>query len=104
MSLSVRLPNAKQKKRVAARAIACCLLLILPSCKLPTLRPAELGLGLPAELPPMASGSLYLLKNVARTVLRNPPIEPNMSSTALASYPLCTMQFAHFGLPLSVPY
>ena len=49
------------------------------------------------------SGSLYLSNKVARTVAAKPLSDPNVSFTALASYPLCTMQFAHLGLPLSVP-
>src|SRR5208282_2630438 len=35
--------------------------------------------------PPIASGSLYLLNSVARTVARKPPTELNVSLTALAS-------------------
>src|SRR5664280_897699 len=51
-----------------------------------------------------ASSSLYLLEKVARTVPRKPRSEPKVSCTAEASYPLCTMQLAHCGLPDSVPY
>src|SRR4051812_44380718 len=51
-----------------------------------------------------APGSSYLLKRVAFTVATNPPSELNVSFTALGSYPQWTMQFAHFALPLSVPY
>src|SRR5579872_5334487 len=48
-------------------------------------------------------GSSYRLNSVAFTVSRNPRSEPNVSFTAEASYPLCTMQFAQRGLPDSVP-
>src|SRR5262245_27396 len=47
MNLSVRFANAKRTKRVLTRAIACSILLILPSCCIPNLRQSELGLGLP---------------------------------------------------------
>jgi NodT family efflux transporter outer membrane factor (OMF) lipoprotein len=46
MKLSVRSSNAKQR-RVIARAIACSILLILPSCGIPNLRHPEPGAGLP---------------------------------------------------------
>ena len=48
MNLSVRFSNAKHKKHVIARAIACSMLLVLPSCGIPNLRQAEPGPGLPA--------------------------------------------------------
>ncbi len=50
MNLSVRFSNAKRTKHVIARAIACSMLLVLPSCGIPHLRQAEPGPGLPAEL------------------------------------------------------
>ena len=40
-------PTAAGLQRVLARAIACSLLLVLPSCAIPTLRLAEPGPGLP---------------------------------------------------------
>lgn len=46
MNRSARFPDAKQKRRVAV-AIACGVLLVVPSCQLPNLRQAELGLALP---------------------------------------------------------
>lgn len=48
MKLSVRFANAKRAKRVIARAIACGVLLVLPGCFIPKLRPAETGLVLPS--------------------------------------------------------
>jgi NodT family efflux transporter outer membrane factor (OMF) lipoprotein len=48
MNLSERLPNAKQKKHVIARAIVCGMLLVLPSCQIPGLRQAQPGPDLPA--------------------------------------------------------
>ena len=50
MNLSVRFSNAKHRKHVIARAIACSImLLVLPSCGIPPLRRAEPGPGLPAS-------------------------------------------------------
>src|SRR4051794_28670771 len=49
MNLSVRFPNTKHAKHVLARAIACCLLQVLPSCQIPKLRQAEPAPGLPAD-------------------------------------------------------
>ena len=46
---SVRFASAQHRKRVIARAITCGLLLVLPSCHIPNLRQAEIGLGLPAS-------------------------------------------------------
>jgi multidrug efflux system outer membrane protein len=46
---SVRFASARHRKRVIARAVACSLLLVLPSCHIPNLRPAEVGIGLPAS-------------------------------------------------------
>ena len=51
-----------------------------------------------------ASSSRYRENSVPFTVARNPPRELNVACTAEASYPLCTMQFAHAGFPDSVPY
>jgi multidrug efflux system outer membrane protein len=48
MNLSVRFSNAKHKKQVIARAIACSMLLLLPSCQLPNLRLTGPGPVLPA--------------------------------------------------------
>ena len=48
MNLSVSLSNAKHRKHVIARAIACSImLLVLPSCGIPPLRHPEPGPGLP---------------------------------------------------------
>jgi outer membrane protein, multidrug efflux system len=47
MHPSVRFTSAQYRKRVIARAVACCLLLVLPSCHIPKLRHSEVGLGLP---------------------------------------------------------
>ncbi len=50
MKLSVRFSNAKQMKHVIARAIACSImLLVLPSCGIPPLRPPQPGPGLPTD-------------------------------------------------------
>ena len=49
MNLSVRLSDTKQAKHVLARAIACSFLLVLPSCGIPNLRPANPGSNLPAN-------------------------------------------------------
>src|SRR4051812_6373110 len=51
-----------------------------------------------------AAASRYRDENVAFTVAANPRKVLNVSCTADASYPECTMQFAHFGFPDSVPY
>lgn len=48
MKLSVRPSNVQSAKRVIAGAIACGVLLVLPACRIPDLRRAELGLGMPA--------------------------------------------------------
>src|ERR1035437_2210652 len=50
-----------------------------------------------------ASLSRYRGNSVPLTVAKNPPSELNVAFTAEASYPLCTMQFAHAGFPDSVP-
>ncbi len=47
MNLSVRFSNTKHVKHVIARAIACSMLLVLPSC-IPNLRQPEPGPDLPA--------------------------------------------------------
>jgi multidrug efflux system outer membrane protein len=62
MSLSSRLSNAKRVNGAIAKAIACCLPLILASCQIPKLRHADGALGLPESfsgqsLPAGASGS-----------------------------------------------
>jgi NodT family efflux transporter outer membrane factor (OMF) lipoprotein len=49
MNLSVSFSNAKHKKHVIARAVACSMLLLLPSCGIPNLRHAEPGPDLPAD-------------------------------------------------------
>lgn len=49
MNRSVRFLSAKQLKHAIARAIACSMLLVLPACQIPTLRPPEPGPGLPAS-------------------------------------------------------
>ncbi len=48
MNRSLTFSNAKRKKYVIARAIACCVL-VLPSCQIPNLRSSEPGPGLPAN-------------------------------------------------------
>ena len=48
MNLAARFPNTARMKHVIARAIACGTLLVLPSCQIPKLRPAQMGLSLPA--------------------------------------------------------
>ena len=48
MIRSVRFLNPTRKKRTVASAIACGLLLVLPSCKIPDLRQAEPAPGVPA--------------------------------------------------------
>jgi NodT family efflux transporter outer membrane factor (OMF) lipoprotein len=55
MSLSARLLNAKRVKRVLARAVACGVLLVLPSCAVPNLRLAQPGPPLPADFNGAAS-------------------------------------------------
>ena len=47
MNLSVRFSIAKHMKRVIARAIACSMVLVLPSCQIPHLLQAEPGPSLP---------------------------------------------------------
>jgi NodT family efflux transporter outer membrane factor (OMF) lipoprotein len=47
MNLPVSVSNAKRAKRVIARAIVCGAVLVLPSCFIPQLRPADVGIGLP---------------------------------------------------------
>src|SRR4051794_29272054 len=49
MNLSVRFTIAPCASRVGACAIVCGLLLVLPACQIPSLRPAETGLGLPTN-------------------------------------------------------
>jgi outer membrane protein, multidrug efflux system len=50
MNLSMRSSNATHMRHVIARAIACgIMLLVLPSCGIPPLRPAEPGPGLPTD-------------------------------------------------------
>ncbi len=48
MNLLVRFSNAKHQKRVIARAIACSLVLVLPSCRIPGLRQAEQAPSVPS--------------------------------------------------------
>lgn len=55
MNLSVRLPWIKHEKHVIARAIACGMLLVLPSCAIPHWRDAKLGPDLPADFNGAAS-------------------------------------------------
>jgi NodT family efflux transporter outer membrane factor (OMF) lipoprotein len=55
MNLATRFSNPKQMRYVLARAIVCSVLLILPSCAIPTLRPAEPGPALPADFNGVAS-------------------------------------------------
>ena len=43
-------------------------------------------------------------KRTERVVAHNPRRLPNVSATALGSYPLWTMQSVHFGLPDAQPY
>ena len=49
MKLLVRIPNVKPRKRMIVRAIVCGVLLVLPACQIPALRPAGLGSVLPAS-------------------------------------------------------
>jgi NodT family efflux transporter outer membrane factor (OMF) lipoprotein len=49
MNLSVRFLNAKRVKHVIARAIACCMFMVLPSCQIPNLRLAEPAPPLPGD-------------------------------------------------------
>jgi NodT family efflux transporter outer membrane factor (OMF) lipoprotein len=49
MNLSLRLLNTKHVKRVLARAVACGMLLVLPSCAIPPFRLAQQGPPLPAD-------------------------------------------------------
>ncbi len=61
MNLSVKSSSAKRMKHVIARAIACSMLLVLPSCGIPPLRHAEPGPGLPADNgPPNSENSAQL--------------------------------------------
>jgi multidrug efflux system outer membrane protein len=55
MNLSARLSNPKHQRRVIARVIICGMLLVLTSCQIPKLRPAELGLALPPNFNGAAS-------------------------------------------------
>jgi multidrug efflux system outer membrane protein len=52
MNKLVNLSNTKHKKRATAIAIACCFLLVLPSCGIPALRHAKPGPGLPDSFDP----------------------------------------------------
>ena len=71
------------------------LLIVLPG-KTETTGTLGMG-GVPNDL------TLEDAQAIARTVLTNPPNESKVSSTALASYPQCTIQSAHFSLR-PVPY
>ncbi len=51
----MRLANPKPLKHVLARAIACSMLLVLPACTIPPLRPAQPGPPLPATFNGVAS-------------------------------------------------
>src|SRR5947209_19387948 len=55
MNLSARLLNTKHVKHVLARAVACGVLLFLPSCAVPNLRLAQPGPPLPADFNGAAS-------------------------------------------------
>jgi multidrug efflux system outer membrane protein len=60
MKLSVRFPKPKHARHALARAIACSMLLVLPSCGIPPLRPAKPGPDLPPSFPagfPGANGT-----------------------------------------------
>src|SRR4051794_7258177 len=48
MNLSVRFTKKKHNRAIAT-AVACSLLLVLPSCAIPNLRPAQTGVALPAS-------------------------------------------------------
>src|SRR5262249_23706973 len=54
MNLSVRFANAKHVTHVLARVLVCSMLLILPSCGIPSLRHADPG----AILPPDFNGRI----------------------------------------------
>jgi NodT family efflux transporter outer membrane factor (OMF) lipoprotein len=47
MNVSVRFSNRRHRKRVLASIIVCSMLLVLPSCGIPSLRQADLGLAVP---------------------------------------------------------
>ena len=49
MNLSTSSSGTRRRTRVIARALACGVFLVLPSCQIPTLRPAQLGSELPAS-------------------------------------------------------
>jgi NodT family efflux transporter outer membrane factor (OMF) lipoprotein len=57
MNFAVRFLNTKHVKHVVARAIACGVLLVLPSCGIPPFRKAEPGPDLPARSPAGFPGS-----------------------------------------------
>ena len=58
MNFSERLTNAPRLKRVFTRAVACGLLLILPSCQIPLLRPAEQGPDVPSDFAAATNGAI----------------------------------------------
>src|SRR5437588_12049643 len=57
MNLSLRFCNTRQVERVLARAIACSMLLVLPSCAIPPLRPPAPAPDLPPSFPPGFPGA-----------------------------------------------
>jgi outer membrane protein, multidrug efflux system len=80
MNLSVRLPNAKHEKHVIARAIACSmLLLVLPSCGIPDLRPAKPGPDLPANYT-TAYGVAASLENSSQVPIEDFFKDPRLTS------------------------
>lgn len=58
MNFLERLTNVAHLKRVLARAVACGLLLVLPSCRIPLLRPAEQGPDVPSNFNGATNGAI----------------------------------------------
>ena len=88
MNLSESFSNAKHKKRVIATAIACSMLLVLPSCQIPALRQAEPGPALPERFSGAAGSEESGAENSAQLGVDefyNDPVLTGLINQALAS-------------------
>jgi multidrug efflux system outer membrane protein len=83
MDPSVGFASARHQRRVIARAVACGLLLVLPSCHIPKLRQAEVGLDLPASFNGAASADSSAQLRVDE--FYNDPVLTRLVCDALAS-------------------
>jgi outer membrane protein, multidrug efflux system len=80
MNLSVRLSNSKLAKHVIARVIACSmLLLVLPSCGIPNLRPAKLGPDVPEKFTVGYNGATGS-ENISQIPIENFFNDPKLTS------------------------